>query len=383
MCYSVEITDKIGNYVIAPLIENITIEKSIKNLSDTATITASIFNMNNHFIFKENIADDGKPENKLYKIYKRGQKIKIYLGYDDNLKLEFSGYVREVKTNNDILTLECEDELFIFRGKTLPDKTIQPATVKQIAKHVCSHFNKNIKVVCDYDMGYEKFTIYKATGLDVLKQIQEDTGADIYFKSSDTDEIGKNTNSFNLILEKNAEKPEKPVKETLELHIRMPYMKKEIEKAETDFSFQHNIESGSLEYVDTTDKKVKVKITTVSTKGITETVEYGNTGGDEFEYKVNRINNSEMKKRAKIEFEKLMRPGYTGSFTAWLIPYVEPNYSIGIYDKDFPEKDGIYNIESVKTDFSSTGGIRTITPGIKLSKNETDTNILPGKIKRN
>ncbi|WP_449398491.1 hypothetical protein [Chryseobacterium wanjuense] len=65
-----------------------------------------------------------------------------------------------------------------------------------------------------------------------------------------------------------------------------------------------------------------------------------------------------------------MAPGYEGSFTAWLIPYVEPNYSIGIYDEDFPEKDGIYNVESVTTNFNENGGVRTITPGIKLSANK-------------
>ncbi|MBV6880937.1 hypothetical protein KVY03_13930 [Epilithonimonas sp. FP105] len=41
-----------------------------------------------------------------------------------------------------------------------------------------------------------------------------------------------------------------------------------------------------------------------------------------------------------------------------------------INDEDFPEKDGVYNVDSVTTSFSEAGGRRTITPGIKLSIDE-------------
>lgn len=383
MSHYIEISDKIGNFIPAPLIYDIIIERSIKNLADTAIISCGIFHMNNLITYKESFESKEEPTNLVYKLYKRGQKIRIFLGYDGNLKTEFVGYIREVKTIDSTMTIECEDELFIFRGKNIPNKEFNEISLKKIARYVCDQINPKIKVVCDYDMGYEKFTIYKATGLDVLKQIQEDTGADIYFKSSLSDEIGKNNSEFNIIIERQKDQFEKkPEPENLELHIRMPYLKKENLNDKIDFSFQHNIESSSLEYVDTTDKKVKVKITTSNRNGTTQEVEFGNTGGEEFEYKVNRISNAEMKKRAKLEFNRLMSPGYTGSFTSWLIPFVEPNNSIGIYDNDFPEKHGIYNIESIKTEFSEQGGRRTISPGIKLSKNETKTNILADSVKK-
>ena len=380
----IEISDSIGNFIPAPLFDSITIEKSIKNLADTATITCAIFHLNKLITYKETFNDEGKPQNKIYKLYKRGQKIKIHLGYDDNLKTEFVGYIREVKIIDDVMTVECEDELFIFRGKNIPNKEFVEVSLKKIARYLCDKVNPKIKVVCDYDMSYEKFTIFEANGLDVLKQIQEDTGADIYFKSSLSEEIGKKTNIFDIITSRQIDSIETaPKLDGVELHIRMPYLKKENTKGKIDFSFQHNIESGSLEYVDTIDKKVKVRIKTSNVNGTTQEVEFGSTSGEEFEYKVNRISKAEMKKRAKMEHERLISPGYTGSFTGWLIPYVEPNNSIGIYDSDFPERDGIYNVESVKIELSLDGGKRTISPGIKLSKNDTDTNILSDSVKRN
>lgn len=379
-----EIQDTKGNYIPAPFVESINIERSIKNLADFATVTCAMFHLNSVMIFKESFDDEGDPQNKIYKLYKRGQKIKIHLGYDDNLKTEFVGFIREVKTTDNSMIIECEDELFIFRDKKVPNKQFNEVSVKKIARYVCDKINPKIKVICDYDMNYEKFTIHDANGYDVLKQIQEDTGADIFFRSSISDQIGKKTNNLTIVTSKQIEQPETPLTETvLELNIRMPYLKNRKFDNNVDYSFQHNIESGQLEYIDTTDKKVKVRIKTSNINGTTQEVEYGNTGGEDFEFKVNRINNAEMKKRAKIEFDRLMQPGYSGSFTAWLVPYVEPNYSIGIYDKDFPEKNGVYSVESVKTEFSEAGGKRTITPGIKLSKNETETNILSDSLKKN
>ncbi|WP_449398493.1 hypothetical protein [Chryseobacterium wanjuense] len=117
MNFIVEVTDSKGNYVPSPLITDIVIEKSIKNLSDKASLRCAIFNLNKHILFLENFDDEGNPENKIYKLYQRGQKIKIHLGYNDDLKLEFVGYIKEVKTDEEGMILECEDELFQFRKK--------------------------------------------------------------------------------------------------------------------------------------------------------------------------------------------------------------------------------------------------------------------------
>lgn len=384
MNFIVEVTDSKGNYVPSPLITDIVIEKSIKNLSDKASLRCAIFNLNKHILFLENFDDEGNPENKIYKLYQRGQKIKIHLGYNDDLKLEFVGYIKEVKTDEEGMILECEDELFQFRKK-VKNKSFSATSVKEILNYVVNAINPKIKIICDYDMAYEKFTVFKADAIDVLQQLQQDTGADVYFQSYDSSNLGKSTDFTKLyngtfmdnIIGANGIPPlytdlyKKSVdKMVTELHFKMPYIEKKNIDSNCDYSMQHNIESSNLAYINTTDRKVKVKIVTTSKNGTTNEVEYGNTGGEEFEFKVNRISNAEMKKRAKLEFDRKMAPGYEGSFTAWLIPYVEPNYSIGIYDEDFPEKDGIYNVESVTTNFNENGAVRTITPGIKLSANK-------------
>ena len=71
--------------------------------------------------------------------------------------------------------------------------------------------------------------------------------------------------------------------------------------------------------------------------------------------------------RAEAEFKEFASDRYEGSFDTWLIPYCEPTYSAKIVDFDYPEQSAIYYVKATKLNISSSGGVRTITPGIKLA----------------
>ena len=299
------------------------IEKSTKNLADFATIILPEVHYNKVLNIQEAI--------------KRGDGVTIQLGYDDNLVTEFEGYIKEIVTNDSSLKIKCEDGLFLFR-KGVPNKVFKPTNVKQLAQYLINSIDKSYKLVCDYNISYEKFTIYKATGLDVLAKIQEETGADIFFNMKNK-----------------------------ELHIHPAYTQK---TGEAFYSMQHNIETSSLEYKTAEDRKVEVTIESVGTDGKTVNYTTGTTGGEKITKKVGRMKKSAIKIIADNEYKNKMTPGYEGSFDAWLIPYVEPGYTIGIDDRDYPYKDDNYYCESVLTKFSESGGVRTITPSIKLSNGQ-------------
>jgi hypothetical protein len=78
------------------------------------------------------------------------------------------------------------------------------------------------------------------------------------------------------------------------------------------------------------------------------------------------MSEADMIKVANAALIKNSFDGYSGSFDGWLIPFIKPTYSARIEDADYPYKDGNYYVVSVKTNFSESGGVRTITPGIKL-----------------
>ncbi len=297
------------------------IEKSTKNLADTATIILPECEFNKVLNVSQTL--------------KRGYGVAINLGYDDNLKLEFEGYIKEIKAVDGSLKIFCEDALFLFR-KGIANKEMKPTSVKKIAQYLIEQIDPSFTLICDYDIPYDKFTIYQATGFDVLAKIQEETGADIFFDMKNK-----------------------------ALHIHAAYTWK---GGEVDFSLQRNIESSSLEYKTSEDKKVEITIESVGLDGKTISHTEGQAGGEKITKKVGRMSSKAVKILAQNEYKNRMSPGYEGSFDTWLIPYVEPSYTVGIYDDDYPERDGRYYAESVKISFSSNGGKRTITPGIKLSK---------------
>lgn len=298
-----------------------TIEKSSKNLADTATIILPEAEFNKVLNVQETIA--------------RGDKVVIKLGYDQNLQTEFLGYVREITTNDSSLQIVCEDALFLFRNG-VKDKQFKDTNVRELAHYIISQIDGDYKIDCDYNVPYDKFTIYQATGFDVLAKIQEETQADI---------------SFDM--------------KTMTLHIHPAYTRK---SGEADYSMQHNIESSSLEYKSADDRKVEVTIESVGLDGKTISYTTGNAGGEKITRKVGRIGADAVKIMAHNEYKTRMQPGYEGSFDAWLVPYCEPNYTVAIDDSDYPYKNGLYYVETVSTSFSESGGKRTITPSLKLSK---------------
>ncbi|MBS7234075.1 hypothetical protein KHA90_24015 [Flavobacterium psychroterrae] len=301
------------------LISEIEITESVENLVDTAIITLPEAVMNKVLDFENTIA--------------RGSEITIELGYDNNLKKEFTGYVKEITTNDSSLKILCEDSLFLFRVG-VKDVEMKPTSMKKIAQSLIDQIDKSFKISCDFDIGYEKFTIHQATGYDVLKKLQEETKANIYFDS-----------------------------ENKVLHIHAPYLEK---GGDVVYSMQKNIEKSSLEYKRAIDKKVEVTIESIDLKGKVRSYTTGTTGGDKITIKVGAVSEIDMKKIAAVALQQNNYDGLDGSIDSWLIPFVKPTYSAHFIDEDYPEKSGIYYVISTVTTFSDAGGKRVVKFGVKL-----------------
>lgn len=293
---------------------------SVDNLADTATIVLPEAVMNEPLNFENKIA--------------RGTEVLIQLGYDGNLEDEFVGYIQDITNNDSSLKILCEDALFLFRVG-VPDVELKPTSLTKIAQYLIDNINSSFTLNCDYDVNYEKFTIHQATGYDVLKKIQDETKANIYFDTK------------NKVL-----------------HIHPPYVEK---GGEVFYSMQKNIENSSLEFKNKLDTKVEVTIESTDINGNVNQVVSGTTGGDKVTIKVGSMDTASMKKIADNEVLKQSAAGYEGSFDTWLIPFCKPTFSARIKDEDYPEKTAYYYVKSVTTTLSEAGGVRTITPGIKLS----------------
>lgn len=311
---------QVGSYKLM-LLSSVQIHKSVDLLAGTCSIVAPGTAYNEALDVEKYI--------------KVGDKVTVKLGYENisaDTKPEFEGYLQRIATDSGVLTLICEDSIYLTR-KAVADKTFNGTTAKAIAEYVANEVG-GLTVSCTYDFQYSKFVIFKATGYDVLKKLQDETKANIYVKD-----------------------------ETL--HIHPAYIEK---FGEAKYDFARNIEKDDLVYKRAEDRKYQVEVESigVDNKRVTEIV--GDMGGNKRSIKLYGVTDrATMRKRGEEELKRIVYDGYEGSITTWLIPYVEPGYSASVYDEQYEYKNGIYYVVAVTTTFSDTGGVRDVELGIKLS----------------
>lgn len=311
---------QVGKYRINMLI-SVEVHKSVNLLADTCTIVlpGTAYNQALHV------------ENVLH----RGDKVIVKFGYNDisNAKPEFEGYLKEVQTDDGSITLLCEDSIYLTR-KVVEAKQFKNAKMSEIAEYLCQQVG-GLTLECDYDIPYDKYVILNQTGFDVLKQLKDETAANIYLKGN-------------------------------VLHIHPPYIEK---FGNVKYDFARNIEKSELQYRRAEDREIQVLVEGIALDGTRIEVAVGKQGGDRRSYKVRGIYSIEQLKRIGEEHLKtLVYTGYEGSITTWLIPYVEPGYSAHIHDAEYEFKDGTYYVEAVTSSFSEQGGIRKVEMGKILSE---------------
>lgn len=313
---------EIGDYKLN-ILQSVEIHKSVDLLADTAVIVVPGVIYNRSLNIEDKI--------------KVGDPVTIKLGYNDDLKTEFEGYLQRIDTDDSSLIFNCEDAIYLTR-KGIPPKVFTKCSVSDVAAYCMSHIGFTLN--CTFNTQghyYDQFVISpNDTIYNVLNKIQESSGANIYMKKH-------------------------------ELNIHPKYIEK---GGSVQYDFAINIEKSDLRYRSKEDRPIEVTISSVGGDGKKKHVTIGQSGGD----KVNKDINSPMTEEAmKNMAENVLKyysfDGYEGSITGWLIPFVEPTYSAYIRDREYEFKDGSYYVVSVTTTFSESGGVRKVQLGIKLTGN--------------
>ena len=308
---------EVGSYKLG-MVEKVEIIRSVEQLADSAVVTLPGA--------EYNIALD--VEQKIH----RGDRIVINLGYEEiGMVQEFVGYVQRIGSDNGAITLECEDDLFLFR-KALSDRQLANVSLATLLGMVVEGVGGGFKVDCSYSWTYEKFVISSATGYDVLRKIQEESGADIYIQDKT-------------------------------LHVHAPGEKV---GSTIYYDFSQNVQDCDLTYRRTEDRKVRVVVKALLPDGKVKEKEYGTTGGDKVTVKCASSDDASMKLRGESEHKRLTFDGYDGNIVTWLVPYIKPGDKAVLHDKDYDYKDGSYFVRAVQTEFSADGGRRTVELGYRL-----------------
>ena len=308
---------QVGDYRLG-MVEKVEVRRSVEELADTAIITLPGAEYNAAL----------QVEDKLH----RGDRVIINLGYDEvGMVQEFEGWVQRVGTDGGAITLECEDDLFLFR-KGIPDAQLQNVTLEQLLARVIEGIGGGFKVDSSYSWTYKNFVISSATGYDVLKKVQEESGADIYIEGKTLHVHGPGEKVGNTVL----------------------------------YDFTRNIQDSDLTYRRTEDRRVRVVVKALTPDGKVKEREYGTTGGDRVVVRAMSSDDASMKSRGESEHKRLTFDGYDGNIVTWLVPYIKPGDKAELHDPDYDYKDGAYYVRSVETEFSADGGKRTVELGYRL-----------------
>lgn len=316
LCHNIEI----GRYRLK-LFSEVSVKRSVESLSDTATITVPGRHLNRPLSLQDKIH--------------RGDRVVIELGYDDRLRREFSGYVEKITDNDGNLKIECLDELYLFKQKSLENVEHKNITLSDLLRILCDAVDPAIQVQCDYEMGYEKFVFFQATAYDILQKVQEETRADIFFDNGT-------------------------------LHVHAPYAWVADDQA-VAFNPARNIEKSDLQWVTPDDRKVNVEVLVRKPNGDETTVSHGTEGGETVKLVSASSDTSDAQRLAEAEYARRVRNGYEGSFTGWLIPYVAPAYKVDLHDDDHELRNGTYYVTATEVNYSSAGGSRKITLGRRIA----------------
>lgn len=257
-------------------------------------------------------------EKTLREYVKRGDKVQIFLGYNDNNKLAFEGYVRSVNSQIPVV-IELEDNAYLLKKGNLTF-SYQNATLQDILNEIVP---SNIPIAAQPDrLGLGPFRISNMTTARVLEEIKKNYFQQFWFRSG-------------------------------ALYAGLAYWPET--QVEHSFHFQKNVISHDLEYIYEEDVQIKLKVISVDSRNVKTEFEYGDPEGEQRTIYYYNTSKADIDKIALQEIERMKYTGYRGSFETFGEPYVNHGDVVAIEDNDYPERTGRYLVKSVSRNFGSGG----------------------------
>jgi hypothetical protein len=322
---------RIGETVL-PVLTSVKIEKDVTKLTDRATIVCPAVAHGRNLAYVKQIA--------------KWQSVRIELGYDGKLREEFSGYVRSVSLDGGELTIECEDALLLFQRVDIPNGEMKDAPLKNVLEYVVGKVNDLIRseglgeplaIDCLYSYTYGKLTFHNSTAYEAMERIQKDGSPNIYIRGN-------------------------------VLHIVPQYTHSD---GETRYSMQRNIckEGTSLKWKNEDDRPLYVEVTGQNTNGDKAEASKGRKGGNELSINMGNCikDTASLQAIADNLYNSKSYTGYDGSFKTWLIPYCDAGYIVELSDNKKSVNPGRYYVQSVKVEYSRSGGSRVIGIGAAVT----------------
>jgi len=311
----ITIGEELKEPIIFDFVNEIEIDSSSENLTDTAKVIIP-----RKISFKGKAIAIGADA-----LLKRGMSIKIELGYDDNLKVAFRGYISKVHIKVP-LEIECEDEMWILKQNTLANKSYTSVSLATLLKYIMP---KSVSYTTEgftfENLGKIRISNNATTAM-VLDMLRKTYQINSFFRDGKLF-IGV---AFQVTLQK-----------------------------DKIFGFEKNIISESnLIWEDSEDVKIKVK--GISIQSDNTKIEYyypsKDTDGQQMQFSRPNLNLEDLEKHVKRFYDSFHYSGYKGTFETFGEPFVNHGDAIGFTGEKLPERnEGKYLVRSVKRTFGQGG----------------------------
>ena len=290
-------------------ISEVEIESSWKMICSTAQV-----------VLPRNIKDFN--QNKVKDWFKRGDKVEIYLcyGLDEDLILEFSGYITQVSADYPI-TIKLEDEM--WRLKQIP---VNFSSKNEKLKSFVQKYVTDYPILIDAEVPLGAVNIKNKTLGEVFKKFQEDLSLYAFIRN------GK-------------------------LVVAKPYS--DVTDKIPVFDLERNCVSNDLNYLSKEERTVKVVAESVQNFAKTKKKLKFELGDPDPKTTINKTLSvttlNDLQAEVKRIYDLYKKEGFDGSFTTFGTPSVQHGQKVKITSSLYNDREGIYYIDSIKKKFSRDG----------------------------
>lgn len=269
---------------------------------------------------------------------RRGDKVRVSLGYDDALQLAFVGYIREVGFKTPVV-IECEDEMYRLKQQATVKRAYRNASISQI---LSDQGLSNYKVLGEQTLG--AYRVNADTVASLLGALKEQ-GVRSFFRY----ESGQPVLYAGVIFERGSSgKPEQVIRSGVNLI------------SDASLKEQHG---------DTMRIKVKaISFLPSSKRGQRKKIklELGDSDGELRTLHTCGKNERELRAWAEQELRRIKRDGLTGSVTTFGGRLLDKLDTVGVVIDG--ERKGVYQVKKVTIKYGTDGFRQEVTLGFRVAE---------------
>lgn len=262
----------------------------------------------------------------------RGDGVKVWLGYDDDLQLAFVGYVRDVGFKTPVV-ITCEDEMFKLKQMQAQKKAYKSVNLETLLKE--QGLNYQLRVMGEQNLGQYRVTADTVASL--LGHLQEN-GVRSFFRYEDGNPV---------------------------LYCGVLF-ERESRPSQVFATGVNIIDDQSLEQQKAENMRLRIKAVSLMPNNKKIRVEVGEADGEHRTLHTYNKQEAELKAWAQQEIKRLKRDGLAGSFKTFGYRLVDKLDAIGI--KIDGEKKGVYQVKKNVIKYGTGGFRQEITLGQRVGE---------------